>query len=76
MNKAQKVKFVKNYIIQAETPPQFNTLIRGYLELTSKEIRVLLEALVSYAPPSEEKEEMHEKLLEMFCPAIKKEIGF
>lgn len=76
MNKTQNVEFVKNYLVQAEKPPVFNTLIRGYLELTTIEIRILLEALVAYKPSTTDKEETQDKLLEMFCPAINNEIGF
>ena len=58
---------VKSYLYEKETSSmKFTTTVRGYLELRTEQIRVLLDALCRYQTKDEKKMEFRDELLEIF----------
>ena len=63
------IEKVKSYVeFHDSTTFKTRTTIRGYLELRTEQIRVLLDALCSYQSDNKEKMQFRDELLSVFSP--------
>lgn len=65
--RCELIKEVKKYLAFHEgNGPKFTTTIRGYLEIRTEQIRVVLDALCAYESDYEEKMKLRDELLHIF----------
>ena len=67
MSVLTKIEQVQAYLNHLKTSPtQVNSTVRGFLELNTEDIRVLLEALCQFNPEDSGAKLIKDKLLEIF----------